>query len=151
MGIIASFLDRVIADRQFRPEDVVLTPDHLAWVNDSEDNDLENYPGPGWDEPGYVPTDEEEGEQLGWELGLLGEGEPYRCDDFNLSDDRLHGLLRGYSRGSHEREERAWRERVEYEAWLEEMAAEDAMNERYSYFHPCEAIEAVGCIEARQG
>jgi hypothetical protein len=154
MGIIDQALAAVILNSPAPTPGESEYADRLAWHADG--GHLEDYPGEGWDDPGYVPTEEEEGEQLGWELGLLGEGEPYRCDDFSLSDGRLHGLLRGYSRGNHEREERAWRERVEYEAWLEEMAAEemaaeDAMNERYSYFHPCEAIEAVGCIAARQG
>ncbi len=32
--------------------------DRLAWLHDSPDNDPESYPGPGWDAPGYVPSDD---------------------------------------------------------------------------------------------
>src|SRR4051812_18331767 len=73
MGIIDSFLDRVIANSDFTTEDVILS-DRLAWQNDSPGNDLASYPGPGGrdDEPGYEPTFEEEAEERGYQAGLDG-------------------------------------------------------------------------------
>lgn len=152
MGIISSFLDRVIANSEFTFEDVVINPDTLAWVNDG--GEFEDYPGPSWDDPGYSPTPEEDAEVLGWELGLDGGQEPHAADDYSVSTAVLMASLRGWTRGRHEREERAWREEQEYNTWLRELAEEreaELMLEERLMWHEIERSEAVGSIKARKG
>lgn len=36
--------------------DIVRLADLLAWLNDSADNSVEDYPGPGWDKPDRWPA-----------------------------------------------------------------------------------------------
>lgn len=33
--------------------------DRLAWLHDSPDNELDEYPGIGWDDPEFTPSDED--------------------------------------------------------------------------------------------
>lgn len=149
MGIISQFLDRVVAAPGFSPEDVALS-DRLAWVNDGPENTLEGFPGPSWDAESFTPDPWAEAFHRGFSLALEGE------------DPRTPAGLPGYEARAYEAgamagrrlyEEQAERDRIEYEAWLEELYREreaELMLEDGRGWHEAERVSAIGSVEARK-
>lgn len=69
MGILSDNLARVCRNlAAFDPTSNLA--DRLAWVRDSEDNDFKNYPGPGWQDEPYEPSDDDLAEYAEWSRSL---------------------------------------------------------------------------------
>ena len=135
MGIIADSLDRVIAGQDFGFEDVVLA--HTVAPASGPDDHK-----PEWTADRYHPTLEDQAYQLGFEMGLAGDGEPDLPPSAPGSTWRA--LLEGWLAGHNEAIDREWAGRQEYEAWLDSIAApEDSWPE-------AEMVEARGCLRARR-
>jgi hypothetical protein len=128
-----------------------VTADRLAWLNDDEANDLADYPGDGWQQDGPGPTLEDEAEERGYQTGL-NDGRPQSPTAW--PDSARMAYARGRQRAVKERIEAEERERIDYEAWLEELARErdaELMLEDGRGWADAERVEAAGVIEARKG
>lgn len=136
-----------VADVSPDPEELA---DVLAWVNDDEDNTVEDYPGRGWDDPGFEPTLEDEAEERGYAVGIE-DGLP--GSPAGWPDSARMAYARGRQRGMRTRQDREEREEIELNDWLEDLAMEregELMLEERRLWHEAEIAEAVGSIETRK-